>query len=124
MQPPKFFRRGRGSAPQGFIPIMLGPDWPQHNYQVKQTYPWPNAPAHETRAALTNCWSGNQLPGPVNFIPGVAVSKYVWSVPTSYSNSLKNQQYNVGFNIQGMSSMQSASLMAQIQQTWQNRSGV
>lgn len=116
------FRSKRGTAPDGFRTIVLSPNPNvQYFYQEKQVYPWPNVPAHETRAALTNCWQGNQLPGPVNFIPGVAKSKFTWNVPTSYMNTLKNQQYNRGFNIQSYSSVQSASLMAQVQQLWANR---
>lgn len=115
------FRRDQGSAPAGWAPVSYHEDQPLHTYQNKWTWPWPHAPAHETRAALTNNWTGNQLPGLTNFIPNVPASVGVWNVPTSYSNTLRNQQYNVGLNTSGMSSMQSASLMTMIQQAWQNR---
>lgn len=115
----------RGTAPAGWENIVLSPN-PNtaYLYQEKQVWTWPPAPAHETRAALTNMWQGNQLPGPVNFIPGVALSKFIWNVPTSYANTLRNQQFNVGFNIQGYSATQNASLQQAIQQAWQNRSGM
>lgn len=120
-----FQRTKRGSRPIGFAPIQLAPSpVAQYYYQEKQPYNWPSVPAHETRAGLTNAWQGNQLPGPINFIPGVQLSKFTWNVPTHYMNSLINQQYNKGFNTQGMSSVQSATLQTQILQAWQNRSGL
>src|ERR1700747_917871 len=116
-------RLKRGSRPRGDTQILLYPSptaWAP-GYQEKQGYPWPPAPAHEQRSALVNAWSGNQLPGPTNFIPNVALSNFLWNVPTSYANTLKNQQYNVGMNIMGMSTVQNSTLQAQIQQAWQNR---
>jgi len=117
------WERTVGTTPVGMIPITYSYDYPQHNYQVKERYPWPNVPAHETWAALSNAWGGNQLPGPTNFIPGVELSKFTWNVPTSYANTLMNQQYNKAFNIQGYGNVQNAIMMKQIQQAWQNRSG-
>lgn len=121
-----WMRSRRGTTPAGWSTISLYPNPNAYapGYQEKQVWTWPPAPAHETRAALTNAWMGNQLPGAVNFIPGVQLSKFTWNVPTSYANTLKNQQFNKGFNIQGYSSIQNASLQQQIQQAWQNRSGM
>lgn len=116
-------RRGRGSAPTSWTNISYSPDYPQHDYQTKWVWPWPTVPAHETRGALTNAWTGNQLPGPTNYIPGVGLSKATWNVPTSYANTLKNQQYNVGFNIQSASAWNSAYMQAIAMQAWQNRTG-
>lgn len=118
-----FMRRKRGSAPQGYVNISYGYDYAQHDYQAKWSWPWPPAPAHEQRSALTNFWRGNwnALPPSINFIPGVQQSKFVWNVPTSYQNTLKNQQYNAGYNLDSMSAYSSASLNQQIQQAWQNR---
>jgi hypothetical protein len=116
-------RLKRGSRPAGDRTIVLYPSPVAYapGYQEKQTYPWPSAPAHEQRSALVNAWQGNQLPGPTNFIPNVPLSHFVWNVPTSYMNTLRNQQYNVGMNIMGMSTIQNSTLQAQIQQAWQNR---
>lgn len=116
-------RLKRGTRPRGDVPILLypSPTTMAPGYQEKQTYPWPPTPAHEQRSALVNAWQGNQLPGPTNFIPNVANSQALWNVPTSYANTLKNQQYNVGLNIMGMSTVQNSTLQAQIQQAWQNR---
>lgn len=117
------FRKNAGTRPAGDKQILLYPSptiWGP-GYQEKQVWTWAPAPAHEQRGALTNAWMGNQLPGPTNFIPNVALSKFTWNIPTSYANTLKNQQYNVGLNIMGMSSVQNSTLQAQIQQAWQNR---
>lgn len=113
-----------GSRPSSMQNIVLSanPTTMQPGYQEKQNWPWLPVPAHEQISALTNAWMGNQLPGPTNYIPGVPLSNFVWNVPTSYANTLKNQQYNVGMNIMGMSSVQNSSLQAAIQQAWQNRS--
>lgn len=113
----------RGSTPDGYTSVVLSPDYSQHFYQVKQSYPWPNVPAHETYAAVSNCWNGNQLPGDVNFIPGVSISSKLWNVPTSYANSPVNRQYNVGYNIQGYSPVQNANVRNAALQIWQNRAG-
>lgn len=117
------FRKGRGTKPQGDAQILLypRPSTMGPGYQEAQTYPWPPAPAHEQRSALVNAWQGNQLPGPTNFIPNVQLSQAVWNHPTAYQNTLRNQQYNVGLNIMGMSTVQNSTLQAQIQQAWQNR---
>lgn len=117
-------KRKHGTLPDKMVGI--GYTGPAHMvaYQTRENYPWYSVPAHETRAALTNAWQGNQLPGPVNFIPGVALSRFTWNVPTSYMNSLKNQQYNAGFNIMGQGSVQQAAMNQAIQQAWQNRSGM
>jgi hypothetical protein len=93
----------------------------EYFYQEKQVFPWPSAPAHEQRSALVNCWTGNQLPGDVNFIPGVAASYHLWNIPTSYANTFKNQQFNRGFNIQNETPMQQADLLQQAITNWQNR---
>lgn len=116
-----FKRKKKGTFPDAFIPINLMQDAAQHDYQTKWTWPWPNVPAHEQRSALTNFWSGNQLPGYTNFMPGVPLSKFTWNVPTSYANTLRNQQYNSGFNIQGYSAYQNATLLQQVQMQWQAR---
>ena len=116
-----FSPRKKGTAPDGFVPVMYREDYPAHFYQEHWNWPWPPAPAHEQRGALTNAWNGNQLPGPTNFIPGVPLSKGTWNVPTSYANSLRNQQFNAGFNIQGYSAWQNATLQQQVQLQWQNR---
>lgn len=118
------WKKKHGTAPDGYQPITLHPSQSsQYYYQEKQNWTWGNAPAHETRAALVNCWTGNQLPGDTNFIPGVPLSSFTWNVPTSYANTLKNQQYSAGMNIQSQSAYQSGALLQQIQQAWQNRSG-
>ncbi len=113
----------RGTAPQGYKETFLypNPTTMQPGYQEKQNWQYAPVPAHEQRGALTNAWMGNQLPGPTNFIPGVAKSTFTWNVPTSYANTLKNQQYNVGRNIQGYGAIQNAALQRAIQQAWQNR---
>jgi hypothetical protein len=116
-------RKRGGTIPGGYKDTVLYPNqvaWAP-GYQEKQNWQYPPAPAHEQRSALINAWQGNQLPGPTNFIPGVALSRFTWNVPTSYANTLKNQQYNVGFNIQGYGSVQNAALQQAIQQAWQNR---
>lgn len=118
------FPRKSGTAPEGFSTIALTPSpVAQYYYQEKQTYPWPSAVPHQTRAALTNAWNGNQLPGATNFIKGVPSSRFVWNVPTSYPNTLKNQQYNKGYNIQGMGAWNTGLLQTQVYQAWQNRTG-
>lgn len=116
-----FGTRKTGSAPRDYVGIQYTYDYPMHDYQVKSNWPWPPAPAHETMAALTNCWSGNQLPGPTNFIPGVLKSKYTWNVPTSYANTLLNQQYNAGFNIHSYGAYQTSVLAMKAQKSWQDR---
>lgn len=93
----------------------------QYFYQEKQTWPWASAPAHEQRSALVNCWTGNQLPGDTNFIPGVLNSYMLWNVPTSYANTFKNQQFNKGFNIVNSTPYQQATLLEQALQNWQSR---
>lgn len=115
-------RRSQGSMPKGLAPIYLTPN-PNavYFYQEKQTYPWPSVPAHEQRSALVNCWTGNQLPGDVNFIPGVAASYATWNIPTSYANTLKNQQFTKGVNTQLDSAYHQSDLMAQAITNWQNR---
>ena len=118
-----WFNRSKGSKPAGKVPILYGYDHPQHDYQVKWTYPWPEAPARESRAALTNCWTGNQMPGYTNFIPAVALSNVSWLHSTSYMNTLDNQQYNVGYNIMVQTSVENAILTQMVQQAWQNRMG-
>jgi hypothetical protein len=119
----KASRRRGGTAPQGYRETVLYPSdvaWAP-GYQEKQNWQYPSVPAHEQRSALVNAWEGNQLPGPTNFIPNVPLSRFTWNVPTSYANTLKNQQYNVGFNIHGYGSVQNAALQKAIQQAWQNR---
>lgn len=103
------------------IPILLYPNRnTKYYYQEKQIFPWPSAPAHEQRSALVNCWKGNQLPSSLNFIPGVPVSNALWYHPTSYSNSISKQvQYNKGYNIQTMGSIEGSSLMKDALLRWQ-----
>ena len=118
-----FWKRKKGTQPDGMVDVVLHPsDTSMYYYQEKQTYNWPSAPAHEQRSALVNCWSGNQLPGPTNFIPGVPLSSFTWNVPTSYANTFKNQQFNKGFNIQNSTPQQQASLLEQAIVNWQARS--
>lgn len=115
-------RRSQGSVPAKWGSVTLYPSQQaQYFYQEKQTWPWPSAPAHEQRSALVNCWTGNQLPGATNFIPGVLASYMTWNVPTSYANTFKNQQFNVGFNIQQSTPMQQATILEQAIQNWQSR---
>jgi hypothetical protein len=118
-----WFNKKNGSKPIGDVPIILAYGAPMYFYQEKQTFPWPDAPAHESRGALTNAWTGNQLPGYTNVIPGVAASTVSWLHSTAYMNTLINKQYNVGYNIMTESSMQSAILTKMIQDAWQNRIG-
>jgi hypothetical protein len=115
--------KGKGSQPAAFAPVDLHPNPnAQYFYQEKQTYNWPSVPAHEQRSALINCWSGNQLPGPTNTIPGVAISKALWNIPTTYANALlKQQQFNKAYNIQASVPMEQSSLMQQALANWQNR---
>lgn len=122
MKWPLFSRKG--SKPKGFTPINLyaNPNT-SYYYQELQTFPWANAPAHEQTSALVNCWSGNQLPGDTNFIPGVPISNALWNVPTSYANALQKQvQFNKGFNIQTSGPVQQSNILQQAMQQWQNRS--
>lgn len=119
-----FSRKGKGSIPKGMTPITLysNPN-AQYFYQELQTFPWPNAPAHEQVSALVNCWSGNQLPGSTNFIPGVPLSNALWNIPTSYANALQKQtQFNKGFNIQNSGPVEQSNIWSQAIQNWQNRS--
>lgn len=120
-----WFRRRKknsGSTPKGMEQIALYSNpATAYFYQEKQVFPWANAPAHEQRSALINCWTGNQLPGMVNFIPGVPGSYDLWNVPTSYANTLKNQQFNKGLNIQNETVYQQADLLQQAITNWQNR---
>jgi hypothetical protein len=120
-----------GSSPDRFDDVVLdyNPNY-ETNYQDTWTWPWAPAPAHEQRSALVNCWTGNQLPGMVNFIPGVDLSKMTWNHPTFYQNSpagysykIGNKQYNVGRNIQTSSSIQSSQWQVQAYQAWLNRPG-
>lgn len=119
----KIMNRRKGAKPYAWAPIQLAPN--PHamapGYQEKQTWPWPSAPAHEQRSALVNCWTGNQLPGDVNFIPGVWQSYSTWNIPTSYANTLKNQQFNVAQNILTQSSWSSAQAQQIAQIQWANR---
>lgn len=115
-------RKSQGSVPKTMTQVQLYPSMTaQYFYQEKQNWPWAPAPAHEQRSALTNCWEGNQLPGPTNFIPGVLASYMTWNVPTSYANTLMNQQYNKGLNIQNSSVFQQSDLLQQALQNWQAR---
>lgn len=117
-----FKRRSKGSTPIGMQPIQLGTNpSAAYFYQEKQTFPWPSAPAHEQRSALANCWTGNQLPGDVNFIPGVAASYALWNIPTSYANTFKNQQFTKGVNTQLSTPYQQADLLQQALMNWQSR---
>ena len=116
------WRKGRGSAPKKMVDVNLYPSsHAQYFYQEKQTYNWPSVPAHEQRSALVNCWQGNQLPSTTTFIPGVPASQFLWNVPTSYANTLVNQQYNKAFNIQQMTPQQQATMLQQAMMQWQNR---
>lgn len=123
-------RKALGSKPAGYEDIDLYDNPFLTNYQDKWTWPWPPAPAHEQRSALVNCWTGNQLPGEVNFVPGVQQSKYLWNHPTFYQNTpsgqgfiIGNKQYNSGYNIMGGSAIQSAQWQVQAYQSWLNRTG-
>lgn len=118
-----------GSKPLGMVDVGLyESDTYITNYQDKQDWPYASAPAHEQRSALVNCWTGNQLPGYVNFIPGVQLSKFTWNHPSFYMNTpsgqgfiIGNQQYNIGRNIQTGSSIQAAQWQVQAYQAWLNR---
>lgn len=135
-------RKNTGTRPEGYDDITLSPGYYSLNYQDKWTFPWAPAPAHEQRSAIANCWTGNQLPGMINFIPGVNLSKFTWNVPTSYQNmaagrnydtymkylknsklQIGNTQYNKGFNIATSTSYQSSEWMLEALQAWQNRVG-
>lgn len=117
-----FRNRVKSSKPSNWGVISLSPNPnTQYYYQEKQSWPWPSAPAHEQRSALVNNWTGNQLPGPTNFIPGVSQSYGLWNIPTSYANTLKNTQYNSGYNIGSQSSYSTALLQQIAQLQWQNR---
>jgi hypothetical protein len=118
-----------GSKPQGMQDIGLY-ESPAYitNYQDVWDWPWAPAPAHEQRSALVNCWTGNQMPGYTNFIPGMNQSKFVWNHPTFYMNTpsgqgfiIGNQQYNVGRNIQTGSAIQAGQWQVQAYQAWLNR---
>jgi hypothetical protein len=102
------------------IPVMLfGNPHTKYFYQEKQIWPWPSVPAHEQRSALVNCWTGNQLPSNLTYIPGVPVSTALWSHPTSYTNSISKQvQYNKGYNIQLSGPIEQSSLMRQAILNW------
>lgn len=115
-------RRSQGSLPLGMVPVTLysNPN-AEYFYQEKQTYNWPSVPAHEQRSALVNCWTGNQLPGDTNFIPGVPLSGALWNIPTSYANTFKNQQFNNALNIQTSTPVQQANLLQQALVNWQSR---
>jgi hypothetical protein len=120
--------RSKGSAPQGFQDMVLQPraQIAPHNYQEEQNYIWGNGRSNELRSALTNFWVGNYnaLPSSVSFIPGVPKSRFYWNVPTAYANALqKQQQYNKGFNTSGMSALQNADLLQQVQAAWLARGG-
>lgn len=122
--------RHAGSKPAGYTELDYNELPFLTNYQDKWVYPWYNVPAHEQRSALVNCWTGNQLPGEVNFVPGVEQSKYLWNYPTFYMNTpsgqgfnIGNVQYNVGKNIQTSSSMQAANWQKQAYLAWLNRAG-
>jgi hypothetical protein len=115
------FGKMKGSTPAGMGTISYYDDYPLHTYQNMITWNWPNVPAHEQRSALINNWTGNQLPGGTNFIPGVGLSNFTWNVPTSYANTLKNQQYNMGYNIQSQSAFSSSQMQVMAQQAWMNR---
>jgi hypothetical protein len=118
----KSHNRSKGSKPQGLDPIVLYPNPnAQYFYQEKWSWPWPNVPAHEQRSALVNAWMGNQLPGLTNFIPGVPASYSLWNIPVSYANTLVNQQFNSGLNIQLETPVQQADLLQQAITNWQNR---
>jgi hypothetical protein len=115
------FTKMTGSRPKGMNNIVYYDDYPLHTYQNMISWNWPNVPAHEQRSALVNNWTGNQLPGDTIFIPGMAMSNYTWNIPTSYANSLLNQQYNQGYNIESMSAYSSGQLNVLAQQAWMNR---
>jgi hypothetical protein len=115
------FAKMKGSKPAGFRNIEYYDDYPLHTYQNMVAWTWPNVPAHEQRSALINAWTGNQMPGYTNFVPGVMQSNFTWNVPTSYANTLKNQQYNQGYNIQSQSAFSSSQLTILAQQAWMNR---
>ncbi len=97
-----FKRDDRGSKPEGDVPIVYRPILSYRlTEQDMYNYPWP----HQTKndwGGNVNCWSGNQLPGDTNFIPGVAQS----FAPHVYNRNLqltKNVPLNAGYNIAGMS---------------------
>lgn len=116
------FLTGKPRQQFNMVPPAYGPDYPmEHQYQAMNTWVYPSVPAHEQRSALINCWTGNQLPGECNYIPGVQSA--LWNHPTSYANTLVNQQYNQGYNIQTGSVLQNAQLQVSIMQAWLNRSG-
>jgi hypothetical protein len=115
-------RKSQGSVPTAFVPVTLYPNPnAQYFYQEKQTYNWPSVPAHEQLSALTNAWEGNQLPGPTNFIPGVQSSYILWNIPTSYMNTMKNVQFNKGYNIMNSTPTQQSDILKQAIANWQGR---
>lgn len=126
-----FSRRKKGTKPQAWTDITYGYGmYESRDYQDTWTWPWAPGVPLQTRAAVTNAWHGNQLPGEVNFIPGVAQSKFLWNQPTFYQNlpagggfnyKIGNVQYNSGFNIEGMTQYSTANLQATAYQAWINR---
>lgn len=124
----------RGSRPDGWTDIILDYGRPEHrDYQDEWNWPWAPAPAHETLRAVSNCWTGNQMPGFINFIPGVPQSKVLWNQPTFYQNlpagggynyRVGNLQYNSGFNIGTLSQYNTAQIQQQAYQAWAARTQV
>lgn len=127
-------RKKRGSKPDGFDDIMYGyGNYESRDYQDTWNWMWPPAPARETLRAVSNCWTGNQMPGYTNFIPAVDQSKILWNQPTAYMNlpagygynyKIGNIQYNSGYNIGTMSQYNTAQLQQQVQQAWASRTQV
>jgi hypothetical protein len=129
-----WFKRKRGSKPDGFVEIDYDYGvYESRDYQDKWNWPWPPNPAEHTLRAVSNCWTGNQMPGYTNFIPAVDQSYFLWNQPTAYMNlpaghgynfKIGNIQYNTGFNIQTMSQYSTAQLQQQVQQAWASRTQV
>jgi hypothetical protein len=129
-----FGNHKRGTKPDGWTDVTYGyGQYESRDYQDTWNWPWPPNPARETLRAVSNCWTGNQLPGYVNFIPGVPQSKFVWNQPTFYQNlpsgggynyRIGNIQYNSGFNIESLSQYGTAQMQQQALQAFQARTQV
>ncbi len=108
-----FKSKKTGTIPDQQYPVVYSPILSYRmTEQDKWTYPWP----HQTRpdwAAMINCWSGNQLPGATNFIPGVVQSYAPWMHHRNLMNNppvtdlIHNKQLNPGLNIAGMGQIDS-----------------
>ena len=118
-----FKKRTPGSQPVGMQPMLYSPLPTEGTRQDRLNWVYPQA-VTQYGARVTNTWNGNQLPGPTNFIPGVPKSYAIWSIPRGLYNAPgHSQQFNEGYNIQGMTAVRNASLLYAINQAWLNRLG-